>query len=180
MDGYASIVTDALAPAGTSTIQANLLPGKYVGFDAARGNPSKWPFTTFTVSPNEEPASLPAPAATVSAIEFDFRGPGTLEQGDLVRFANAGFLVHMLVYFTASDAANAAKLAGALKDGNNRLVRQLATGQGTFAGPLSHGSYQQLVLNNKPGYYVLACFMADQEGTVHVRLGMERVFHIVK
>lgn len=180
LDGYASIVTDAAAPAGTSTIQANLLPGQYVAFDSARGNPSKWPFTTFTISRSEEPASLPAPDATMSAIEFDFRGPATLEDGQLVRFANAGFLVHMIVYITASDAANAAKLAAALHAGNFRLARHYATGQGTFAGPLSHGSYQQLVVSSKPGYYVLACFMTDEEGTVHVKLGMERVIQIVK
>jgi hypothetical protein len=180
LDGYASIVTDAAAPAGTSTIQADLQAGQYVAFDSARGNPSKWPFTTFTIAANEEPASLPAPDATVSAIEFDFRGPGTLQDGQLVRFGNHGFLVHMIVYFTASDAANASKLAAALKAGNRRLVRQLATGQGTFAGPLSHDSYQQLVVNSKPGYYVLACFMTDQEGTPHIMLGMERVIQITQ
>ena len=178
LDGYASIVTDAAAPAGTSTIQANLQAGQYVAFDSAHGNPSKWPFTTFTIGNSTDPSTLPTPAATVAAIEFDFRGPSTLQQGSLVRFANHGFLVHMLVYYTASDAANAAKLAAALKAGNQRLVRKLATGQGTFAGPLSHDSYQQMVLNAKPGYYVLACFMADQQGTLHILLGMERVFHI--
>ena len=50
----------------------------------------------------------------------------------------------------------------------------------TFAGPLSHGSFQQLVIRNHPGYYVVACFMQTQDGRDHVLLGMERVIHIVK
>jgi hypothetical protein len=180
LDGYASIVTDAAAPQGTSAIQANLQAGQYVAFDSAHGNPSKWPFTTFTVAKASSPASLPKPAATLAAIEFNFRGPGQLHQGELVRFANHGFLVHMLVFATASNAANARKLAAALKAGNTRVARHLATGEGTFAGPLSHGSYQQLVVRNHPGYYVLACFMQTQDGRDHVLLGMERVIHIVK
>ncbi len=180
LDGFATIVTDAAAAQGTSSIQANLAAGQYVAFDSAHGNPSKWPFTTFTVAKASSPASLPKPAATLAAIEFNFRGPGQLHQGELVRFANHGFLVHMLVFVTASNAANARKLAAALKAGNNRLVRHLATGEGTFAGPLSHDSYQQLVVRNHPGYYVLACFMETQDGRDHVLLGMERVIHIVK
>jgi hypothetical protein len=180
LDGYASIVTDAGAPAGTSTIQAKLAAGQYVAFDAVRNNPAKWPFTTFKIAAAAHPARLPAPAATIAAIEFGFRGPGTLHDGSLVRFANHGFLVHMIVFFTAKNATNATKLAAALKAGNGRLARHLATGAGTFAGPLSHASYQQLVVRNHPGYYVLACFMETQDGRDHTRLGMERVIHIVK
>ncbi len=180
LDGYATIVTDAAAPKGTSSIQASLKAGQYVAFDSARGNPSKWPFTTFMIAKASSPATLPKPGATTAAIEFNFTGPAKLHQGELVRFANHGFLVHMIVFATASNAANARKLAAALKAGNNRLVRRLATGQGTFAGPLSHDSYQQLVVRNHPGYYVLACFMETQDGRDHVLLGMERVIQIVK
>ncbi len=180
LDGYATIVTDAAAPKGTSTIQAWLRSGQYVAFDAERNNPAKWPFTTFVISAAAHPASLPAPDATIAAIEFGFRGPGTLHDGSLVRFADHGFLVHMIVFATASNAANARALARALREGRNGLVNHLATGQGTFAGPLSRGSYQQFVIHNHPGYYVLACFMQTQDGRDHVLLGMERVIHIVK
>jgi hypothetical protein len=173
-------VTDAAAPKGTSTIQAKLQSGQYVAFDSARGNPAKWPFTTFTISAAAHPAHLPTPAAEIAAIEFGFRGPGTLHDGALVRFANHGFLVHMIVFATARNATNARRLARALKDGRNRRANRLATGQGTFAGPLSHGSFQQLVIRNHPGYYVVACFMQTQDGRDHVLLGMERVIHIVK
>jgi hypothetical protein len=177
LNGTASIVTDAQANKGTSRIQANLKAGQYVAFDTARGNPAKWPFTTFTIAKAAHPASLPRPAATIAAIEFGFRGPGTLHRGDLVRFANHGFLVHMIVFATASSHRQARKVARFLKEGKQRKAQRHATGFGTFAGPISHGAYQQLVVRHR-GWYVLACFMQTQDGRDHTRLGMERVIHV--
>jgi hypothetical protein len=179
LDGIAAIVTDAQANKGTSRIQANLKAGQYVAFDSARGNPARWPFTTFTIATAAHPAALPRPAATIAAIEFGFRGPGTLHRGDLVRFANHGFLVHMIVFATAASHRQARKVARYLKEGKQRKAQRHSTGFGTFAGPLSHGSYQQLVVRHR-GWYVLACFMQTQDGRDHVRLGMERVIHVVK
>jgi hypothetical protein len=34
------------------------------------------------------------------------------------------------------------------------------------------------VVRVRPGYWVLACFQATQDGREHTRLGMERVIHI--
>jgi hypothetical protein len=53
-------------------------------------------------------------------------------------------------------------------------VQRLATGQYTFFNLLTHGSYQQQVVRNRPGYWVLACFMETQNGRDHTLLGMER------
>jgi hypothetical protein len=36
------------------------------------------------------------------------------------------------------------------------------------------------VVNVRPGFWVLACFMDTQDGREHTRLGMERVIHITK
>jgi hypothetical protein len=179
LDGTAAIVTDAQANKGTSRIQANLKAGQYVAFDSVRNNPAQWPFTTFTIATAAHPATLPAPAATIAAIEFGFRGPRTLHRGDLVRFANHGFLVHMIVFATASSHRQARKVARYLHEGKQRKAQRHATGFGTFAGPLSHGSYQQLVVRHR-GWYVLACFMETQDGRDHTRLGMERVIHVVR
>ncbi len=87
----------------------------------------------------------------------------------------------MIVFATASNARNARRLARALKDGRNRRANRLATGQGTFAGPLSHGSFQQLFSSTT--ILVTTCWPAScklQDGRDHVLLGMERVIHIVK
>ena len=180
LDGIASIVVDAAANRGTSSIQASLLPGIYVALDTTASNPAKWPLTTFTLARSAHPASLPAPRATMAAIEFGFRGPGRLHDGELVRFVNRGFLVHMIVYLTARNAADARQIATLLHQGKAGRASRLATGFGTFAGPLSHAGGQQFTVRSKPGYYVLACFMSTQDGRDHTQLGMERVIRIVK
>jgi len=179
LNGFASIVVDAMASRGhTNTIQANLKPGDYIGLDIAHnGQP---PLTPFTITKAASPAKLPAPKATIAAIEFGFRGAGKLHDGELVRFANHGFLVHMIDFGRARSAADARKAARLLRHGKLRQAGSLLTSGGTFLGPASHGAFQQLVIHNRPGYYVLACFMETQDGRDHIRLGMERVIHIVK
>jgi hypothetical protein len=179
LSGIASIVIDAAVGQGrTSTIQADLKPGHYIALDIAGGGQP--PLTTFTIAKAAAPAKLPVPQATIAAIEFGFRGPGKLHHGELVRFANHGFLVHMIDFGRARNAADAYKAARLLRQGKLHQVRPLITSSGSFAGPLSHRSFQQEVIRNRPGYYVLACFMETQDGRDHVVLGMERVIHIVR
>jgi hypothetical protein len=43
-----------------------------------------------------------------------------------------------------------------------------------------NGGYEQQVIRNRPGYWVLACFMDTQDGREHTQLGMERVIHFIK
>ena len=59
-------------------------------------------------------------------------------------------------------------------------AQRLATGFYAFDNILTHGAYQQQVIHNRPGYWVLACFMDTQDHREHTTLGMERVIHIVK
>jgi hypothetical protein len=76
-----ALVFDAAAP---STAQTVLTPGNYVALNlTGMGNPG---FQTFTVTQSASPATLPAPQATITAIEFGFTGPRTLHTGELVRF----------------------------------------------------------------------------------------------
>jgi hypothetical protein len=181
LDPYGAIVFDALAPEGTSTAQTMLLqPGTYVAVDTVKNNPAKWSFTQFTVAPSAAPAALPAAKSTVKAIEFGFRGPSTLRDGTVVRFENAGFLVHMVVAIKVKNVASANALTGLLLAGKDRKAQKLAIGFGSFMGPMSPGGVQQFVLHAKPGVYVLACFMDTQDGREHTQLGMERTIRIVK
>jgi hypothetical protein len=181
IDPYGAIVFDALAPKGTSTAQTMLLePGTYVAVDTIGNNPRKWPYTQFTVAPSAAPAALPAAKATVKAIEFGFRGPSTLRDGTMVRFENAGFLVHMVQAIEVKDAASAKALTALLLAGQDRKAQKLATGFTSFMGPMSPGGVQQFVLHAKPGVYVLACFMDTQDGREHTQLGMERTIRVVK
>jgi hypothetical protein len=178
IEGLGSFVFSPQANKGTSSAQANLAAGQYVAADLApSGQP---PLTTFVITKSASPASLPKPAATIASIEFAFRGPVRLHDGELVRFANRGFLVHMTVAARARNAAAAREIARLLKAGKAGQAQRLATNFYSFDNLLSRGAYQQLVIHNRPGYWVLACFMDTQDHREHTVLGMERVIQIVK
>ena len=175
----ASIVFSPQANKGTSSAQVSLRPGNYVALDAVKPPPAT-PFTTFKITKAASPAKLPAPQARMSSIEFGFRGPGTLHNGDLVRFGNGGFVVHMIVAARGASLAGAQKIAKLLKEGKERQAQRLVTGFTTFFNILTHGAFQQQVVHVRPGFWVLACFMDTQDGREHTRLGMERVIHITR
>ena len=175
----ASIVFSPQANKGTSSAQAVLAPGRYVAADAA-SDAEPPPLTTFTITKAASPAKLPQPQATISSIDFGFRGPSLLHDGELVRFANHGFLVHMIVAVRGRTAAGAQQIARLLKEGKDGQAQRLATGFYAFDNALTHGAYQQQVIHNQPGYWVLACFMDTQDHHEHTQLGMERVIRIVR
>jgi hypothetical protein len=83
-DKYGSIVFDAeVNPGQTSEAQTELAPGQYVAL-AGEGEGGPKFKDAFTVTAAASPATLPAPQATVRSIEFAFRGPTTLHDGELV------------------------------------------------------------------------------------------------
>lgn len=178
---YGSIVFDAeAAPSPGSEAQTTLAPGQYLALGAPGEGPPKF-HTRFTVTAARSPLSLPTPQATVRAIDFGFRGPSTLHDGELVRFENEGFLVHMDVAFPAKSRQAAQKIAKGLLTGHEKGLEKLASGAPfSFAGPVSSGAYQQETITAKPGWYVQACFMETQTKVDHTRLGMERIIKIVK
>jgi hypothetical protein len=175
----ASVVFSPAANRGTSEAQAYLRPGNYVAVDLAM-NAKIPPLTTFTVTPAASPARLPKPGASLSAIEFGFRGAGRLRDGELVRFGNKGFLVHMMLAARARSKADAVKIARYLREGKTNKASKLATGLFTIFNLLTHDAYQQQVVHYQPGYYVLLCLMQTQDGRDHTQLGMERVIRIVR
>jgi hypothetical protein len=176
--GIGQIVFSVEAPKGTSVAQATLAAGQYVALDLTQT--SQPPLTTFKIATASAPATLPRPGATVASIEFGFRGPGVLRDGELVRFENQGFLVHMIVAAQGKSLAGARKIAQLLKAGKDNQAQKLAIGFANYDEALSHGSYEQFVLHSRPGYWVLACFMDTQDHREHTRLGMERVIRIAK
>jgi hypothetical protein len=175
----ASVVFSPQANKGTSSAEVDLLPGSYVAVDlnTSQNNPA---LTTFTISPNSSPASLPKPKASLYSIEFAFRGPSTIHDGELVRFGNHGFLVHMMFAARAPSKAKAEQIARLLKAGKDGKAQSLADGSYQFFGILTHDQSEQQIVNLRPGYWVLACFMDTQDGREHTTLGMERVIRIVR
>jgi hypothetical protein len=178
---YGSIVFDAeVHPGRPSEVQTNLGPGQYLALDGSNHGPPRI-HTSFTVTASPSPVELPSPQATVRSIDFGFRGPSTLSDGELVRFQNDGWLVHMDLAFPVKSRAAAKEVVTALKAGDEKGFGKLIAGPPvSFTGPVSHGSIQQETITARPGWYVQVCFMETQDGTVHTLLGMERAIKITK
>ena len=175
------VFDDEGVPGGTTEAQTVLAPGTYILLNAEGEHPTNPPHSTLAITAAPAPAALPAAQAVEKTIEFGFRGPTTLKAGELVRFENEGFLVHMNVAFPVKSKRAALQAVGLMKKGQEKKVFKLLSGQPfSFYGPLSSGSFQQETITEKPGWYVQVCFMATQDGRVHTLLGMERAFHIVK
>jgi hypothetical protein len=178
---FGSIVFDVEDnPGATTEAQTQLQAGQYVVLTAA-GEGRATIRASFDVTESASPAALPKPAATERSIEFGFRGPKTLKDGELVRFENEGFLVHMDVAFPVKSISAAKAVVQALLTGKEKGLEKLVAGPPvTFAGPLSHHASQQAMITAKPGIYVQACFMDTQDGRSHTTLGMERIIKIKK
>jgi hypothetical protein len=177
IDPYGSIVFDGYAARGApGRAEIVLRPGTYIALENGNGH------AVFTVTQAAQPASLPKPAATVSAIDFGFRGASTLRDGQLVRFQNQGFLIHMIIYAQAKNLADARKAEALLLAGKpNAAGKKYGTGvNGMFAGPISHGAMQQEVITQPPGVYVIFCAMNAEDGREHFQLGMFRTIRILK
>ncbi len=179
---YGSIVLDAeVSSSQASEAQTYLQPGQYVAvLPGGEGKGAK-AHANFTVTASASPAALPAPAATIRSMEFGFQGPSTLHDGELVRFENEGYLVHMDVAAPVKNMKAAKQAVKDLLAGKEKSFEKLIAGPPAgFAGPLSHEAFQQETITAKPGIYVEVCFMDTQDGRSHSQLGMERIIHIVK
>jgi len=180
-DKYGSIVfdTEVYGRSGKSIErQVYLQPGQYVALvERNRANRH----TMFTVTAAASPVALPAPQATIRLIDFGFRGPTTLRDGEIVRFENEGHLVHMDAALPVKSEKAATQVVKDLLAGKEKAWEKLVSGEAvSFAGPLSHESFMQETITAKPGWYVQACVMETQDGRDHTRLGMERMIKIVK
>jgi hypothetical protein len=178
---YGSIVFDAEAlPGKGSEFQTYLQPGQYVAV-GGEGEGSSKVHTIFTVTAAKSPATLPTPGATIRTIEFAFRGPDVLHDGEVVRFENEGYLVHMDLAVPVKSKKVGEEVVKDLLKGKEKGVEKLISGPPIgFTGPVSHEAFQQTTITAKPGWYVQLCFMDTQDGRSHTLLGMERVFQIVK
>jgi hypothetical protein len=176
-----TIAFDAEVNPGTpNETQTNLAAGNYL---LLIGGPKGEPALreTFTVTASAAPVALPVAQAKVRSIEFGFKGPSKLHDGELVAFENEGFLVHMDLAFPVKNMKAAKAAMKDLKSGKEKGIEKLIVGSPVeFAGPLSSGAMEQETITAKPGIYVEVCFMATQDGRPHTLLGMERVITITK
>jgi len=178
---FGAIIWDVEVNPGQPTEAATVLaPGQYAVLVGEGEKPVKLR-THFVIAAAKAPAALPAPAATEKTIDFGFKGPSTLHDGELVAFENEGWLVHMDFGFPVKNMRAARTVVRALLSGREKGLQKLIAGPPVgFAGPLSHGGMQEETISAKPGIYVQVCFMQTQDGRVHTRLGMERIITIKK
>jgi len=176
---YGSIVLDVEGAAGQKNeTQTTFTAGAYAVLVKEGEGPPK-ATGQFTVASAKAPATLPMPQAIERTIEFGFRGPSTLKVGELVRFENEGFLVHMDFAIPTKSHKTAQALVKDLLAGKEKQAEKLIAGPPAgFAGPLSPGAYQQETISARPGWYVQVCFMDTQDGRSHTLLGMERIIKI--
>jgi len=180
LDPYGSIVLDAAAARGTSEVQTFLAPGRYAALDGSSGAAIP-PYSEFTITRAAHPAKLPRPEGIITTIDFGFRGADTLHDGELVRFQNRGFLLHMGIALPVSNATDAATVTAFVRAGENLEARSLLAGAVVdFDIGLSHGDMQQEVIRARPGIYVLVCLMTTQDGRDMAQLGMERTIRITR
>jgi hypothetical protein len=179
---YGSLVFDAeVTPGQSSEVQTYLQPGQYVAVVPGEEGKGSRAHALFTVTAAASPVALPAPEATIRSIEFGFQGPSTLHDGELVRFENEGFLIHMDVAAPVKNMKAAKQVVKDLLTGKEKALEKLISGPpAPFAGPLSHEAFQQETITAKPGIYVEVCFMDTQDHRSHSQLGMERIIKIVK
>jgi hypothetical protein len=180
LGGVAVIVLDVAARAGQVAVQTVLQPGSYEALNVTSGSRSSWPVSYFRVVKSDRPVMLAKPGASIEAIDFGFRGARLLRDGELVKFGNGGYLVHMIAFYRAKSRADASQLAADLRHRRYAQASRLAVLTGMFTGPLSHNQWQQQVIANHPGYYVLACVLRTQSGQYETRLGMVQVIRIVR
>ena len=136
----------------------------------------------FTVTAAAAPARCRRRQATIRSIEFGFRGPSTLHDGELVRFENEGYpRAHGRRGAGQEHEGRQAGRQGPAAPARKRRLEKLIAGPPVgFAGPVSHEAFQQETITAKPGIYVEVCFMETQDGRSHTLLGMERIIKITK
>jgi hypothetical protein len=180
LDPFGSIVYDAVAPKGVSTGQGVLPAGNYVAIDSnTNSHRAPPPHAFFKVSTSASPASLPTPQATVDAIEFAFKGPSTLHDGELVDFDNEGFLVHMFVWEKAKSMATAKQALALILSGHeNKVGKKQFTAEGGFVNPLGSMQSEENTITEPPGIYLMNCFMDTQDGRDHATIGMDKIITI--
>jgi hypothetical protein len=178
---YGTIVFSGEAtPNRSEEAQIYLQPGQYLALVPGHHGTGAKAHMFFTVTAAASPLALATPQATIRTIEFGFRGPTTLHDGELVRFENEGFLIHMDIAIPAKSQSAAKQVVKDLLSGKEKGIEKLATGEPvSFAPPMSHEAFRQEMITEKPGWYVQACFMETQDRRDHTRLGMERIIKIV-
>lgn len=173
IDKFGTLQTSADVYKGHGVkIETVLKPAHYVVADTGDTNNSG-PHTDFTVAKSKKPAALPTPDATIRMKDYKFAGPAAIKRGSMVRTVNAGKEQHMAVAVKVPKGMTAKQIETQFKKGQDQKVGKEAKEFGTVQDDVSPGAVNQSRLTLSKGTWVLACFMTNEKGVEHTKLGME-------
>lgn len=144
--------------------------GGAIAFAVARFNG----FTALAqdATPGASPAAGAYPAVEYTATEYKFDGPGSFAGGlTQVTLKNAGTMTHHGMFLKLHDGKTVADLgAAAQKNGIGGLLSVSDSVGGP--GSIDAGLSSTVVIDFKPGNYVLVCVIPDADGVPHMAKGM--------
>jgi hypothetical protein len=134
-------------------------------------------------APMEEPAAeapVQAPAVeeaageiiTITGQEYSFSAPDTVPAGLVtVLFENKGQEPHHMQLIRLNDGINPDDFFAALQTDGEAAVMSMTSGEGG-SGMIMPGASQELTLNLREGFHLLASFVADDAGVPNLAKGM--------
>jgi plastocyanin len=162
-----------VAPSSTETVTESFEPGTYYVLNtqaAGRPDPSSMP--AFEVIGEASEDELPEADATVQAVDYGFEATDLASGENQVRFENAGAQPHHILVSPLVEGTTVKAAREFLLSGEGRPVVEQKGSDSTAA--IEGGDSQNATLTlEKPGQYVLYCFVSDRQGgPPHVAKGM--------
>jgi uncharacterized cupredoxin-like copper-binding protein len=123
-------------------------------------------------TPGASPATGAYPAIEYTASEYKFDGPGSFAGGlTQVTLKNAGTMEHHGMFMKLHDGKTVADLGAAAQQNG---IGGLLSVSDSVGGPgsIDPGYSSTVVIDFKPGNYVLVCVIPDADGVPHMAKGM--------
>jgi plastocyanin len=170
---YAGGGIGTVGPNATGTVTENLEPGTYYVINTeAGGPPDPKTVPAFEVTGEASEEELPQADATVQAIDYGFEATGLKSGENQIRFENVGAQPHHIIASPLVEGTSTKAARAFLLSGKGRPVVE-EKGTDTTAVIEGGDSQNATLVFNKPGEYVLYCFITDRQGgPPHVAQGM--------
>ena len=119
------------------------------------------------------------PTVKFEASDYAFSGPAQLQTGLVsLEFSNTGQEPHHLQLVRLADGVTFEELLAALQENEAEVLGQLELVGGV--GVLLPGANQAVTVElQKPGTYLVLCFVPNGEGIPHLALGMASTIEVV-
>jgi hypothetical protein len=124
-----------------------------------------------------KPAAAALPQVTITAKDFSFAMPDTLQAGLVdITLTNQGAQPHQAQLERLNDGVTQAQVLDAFKKGPEAMLPLLSSYGG--ANTVDPGQSQEVVLNLTPGQYVMLCFISGADNIPHFAKGMYKFFTV--